>query len=141
MTPSGVVTATPVVVVHAPLPELWDWARTRPGSLVRHAESLLAGVEERLSEAVAGPIVNVVLNQMNWQVTDFGGFAGAADLLGHLDSMAHRAVGAWLAELARGLGVPGPIASGAGAVIGCLVPIRSLTGRWESRRLPSRSQG
>ncbi len=122
VTPTGVVTATPVVVVQAP-PERQDWARGRPGSLVRHAESLLEGVKERLGEAVAEQIVNVVLNEVNWQVTDFGGFAGAADLLGHLDSMAHRAVGTWLAELGRGLGVPGPIAAGAGAVIGCLVPL------------------
>jgi len=120
--PSRAVTATPVVVVHAP-PELRDWARTRPASLARHADSLLAGVKERLSEVAAEQIVDVVWNQMNWQVTDFGGFAGAADLLGHLDSMAHRAVGAWLAELGRALGVPGPIASCAGMVIGCLVPL------------------
>jgi hypothetical protein len=121
VTSTGVVKATPVVVVHAP-PELQEWARGRPDPLVRHADSLLAGVKKRLSEAVAGPIVDE-WNQMNWQVTDFGGFAGAADLLGHLDSMAHRAVGAWLAELGRALGVPGPIASGAGAVIGYLVPL------------------
>ena len=115
VTPTRVVTATPVVVVQAP-PELQNWARGKPDPLVRHAESLLAGVKERLGEAVADQFVNVVWKQMNWQVTDFGGFAGAADLLDHLDSMAHRAVGAWLAELGRGLGVPGPIAAGAGAV-------------------------
>jgi hypothetical protein len=114
----------PAVVVHAP-PELRDWARTRPAPLREHAESLLEGVKERLTDTAAGQVVNAVWEPATtgWQVTGFWGFDSAAGVTDDLDNWSHREAGNWAAQLGGAAGLPGGIADGAGAVIRYLVPL------------------
>jgi len=76
----------PVVLVQAP-DELLDWARTQPEPLHHHVESLLEGVQEQLSQRVAGSLVDVAWEPATaaWHVVDFGGFDSLSGLFETVD--------------------------------------------------------
>jgi hypothetical protein len=115
-----------VVYVHAP-PELHDWAREQPAPapLREHAELVIKGVQERLTDGLAGLFVNAVWQPAtaDWRVADFGGFDRVSGLPDDLDNWGHREIGTWAARLGLVAGLPGSAADGIGAVVGYLVPL------------------
>ena len=122
---SGVADAqvSPDVFVQAPH-ELRNWVVAQAGPLREHVESLLEGVQERLSQRAADLLVDVVWEPatVSWHVTDFGGFDSLSGSFEAVDSRGHREIGGFTEQFGRLVGLPDTAADGAGLAIRYLVP-------------------
>jgi hypothetical protein len=114
---------SPVVLVQAP-DELRSWVVARPEPLRERIESLLEGVQERLSQRAAEWLVDAVWEPatVDWHVTDFGGFDGLSASFEAADSWGHREIGDFTEQLGL-VGLPAAAVDGAGVAIRYLVPL------------------
>jgi hypothetical protein len=94
------------------------WVADSPRQLRR-------GITEELSKAIADRTTRPEWDAITvkWDVTDFGGFNSAGDLVQNLETWEHHRVGQWFSQVGSAAGLPTSLTGGAGDVLGLAVPL------------------